>query len=142
MLTDNRDVKPDETLSRWVSTGVPIFIGVGMVAAFVLRLSFGLPLNRLAFPIAALVGIQVVFYVNMYAVRIRYQQTRDLRTGFIVAGLYGLFIVLAGMYYAGELGIVGARTFEDNYVEFSVFMGVVICIGVAFFSFVKPKRTP
>jgi hypothetical protein len=52
MLTDNRDVKPDETLSRWVSTGVPIFIGVGMVAAFVLRLSFGLPLNRLAFPIA------------------------------------------------------------------------------------------
>lgn len=71
-----------------------------------------------------------------------YQQTRDLRTGFIVAGLYGLFIVLAGMYYAGELGIVGARTFEDNHVEFSVFMGVVICIGVVFFSFVKPKRTP
>jgi hypothetical protein len=33
----------------------------------------------------------------------------------------------------------GARTFEDNYVEFSVFMGVVTCIVVVMFSFVKPK---
>ena len=105
-------------------------MGVGIVAAFVLRLSLGLSLAKLSIPIAVLVGIQVVFYVGMYAVRIRYRRTRDLRTGFIVGGMYALFVVLAGMHYAGQLGIIGPRTFEDNYVEFSVFMGVVICIGV------------
>jgi hypothetical protein len=129
----------NETLSRWVYQGVPLLIGIGIVAAIVLRVSFGLPLAKLAIPIAVLLGIQLVFYVSMYAVRKRYRHTRDLRTGAVASGLYGLFIVLAGMYYAGQLGIVGARTFEDNYIEFSVFMSVVTCIVFVVFSFVKPK---
>jgi hypothetical protein len=127
-----------DTLSRWVCQGLPPIIGVGVVAAFLLRLSLALPLSKLAVPIAALLGIQVVFYVAMYAVRKRYSRTRDLRTPAFVAGIYGLCIVLAGMYYAGQLGIASARTFEDNYIEFSVFMGVVTCIVVGIFSFVKP----
>jgi hypothetical protein len=86
-----------------------------------------------------MLGIQVVFYVGMYAVRKRYRRTRDLRIASFVMGVYGLCIVLAGMYYVGQLGIASARTFEDNYVEFSVFMGVVTCIVVVMFSFVKPK---
>jgi hypothetical protein len=47
--------------------------------------------------------------------------------------------VLAGMHFAGQLGIVGATTFDDDYVGFSVLMGVVTCIVVGVFSFVKPK---
>jgi hypothetical protein len=129
----------NETLLRWVCRGLPLIIGVGIVAAFLLRLSFGLPLSKLAVPIAALIGIQVVFCVGMYAVRRRYRRTRDLRTAAFVTGIYGLCIVLAGMYYAGQLGIASARTFEDNYVEFSVFMGVMTCIVVGIFSFVKVK---
>lgn len=43
------------------------------------------------------------------------------------------------MYYAGQLGMVSARTFEDNYVQFSVFMSVVTCIVALIFSFVKPR---
>jgi UDP-N-acetylmuramyl pentapeptide phosphotransferase/UDP-N-acetylglucosamine-1-phosphate transferase len=129
----------NETLSRWVYQGIPLIIGVGIVAAFVLRISFGLPTSKFAVPIAVMLGIQVVFYVGMYAVRKRYRRTRDLRIASFVMGVYGLCIVLAGMYYAGQLGIASARTFEDNYVEFSVFMGVVTCIVVVMFSFVKPK---
>jgi UDP-N-acetylmuramyl pentapeptide phosphotransferase/UDP-N-acetylglucosamine-1-phosphate transferase len=129
----------NETFSRWVYQGIPLIIGVGIVAAFVLRISFGLTTSKLAVPIAVLLGIQVVFYVGMYAVRKRYRRTRDLRIAAFAMGVYGLCIVLAGMYYAGQLGIASARTFEDNYVEFSVFMGVVTCIVVVIFSFVKPK---
>jgi hypothetical protein len=132
-------VPANETLSRWVYQGVPLLIGVGIVGAFVLRLSFGLPLARLALPIAVLVGIQVLFFVGMYGARKRYRRTGDLRTAALVTGTYGLCIVLAGMYYVGQLGIASARTFEDNYVEFSVFMGVVTCIVVGIFSFVKPQ---
>jgi hypothetical protein len=122
-----------------VFQGLPLIVGVGIVAVFLLRLSFGLPLSKLAVPIAALLGIQIVFYVGMYGVRKRYRRTRDLRTAAFVTGVYGLCIVLAGMYYAGQLGIVSARTFEDNYVEFSVFMSVVTCIVALIFSFVKPR---
>jgi len=129
----------NETFSRWVYQGIPLIIGVGIVAAFVLRISFGLPTSKLAVPIAVLLGIQVLFYLSMYAVRRRCRRTRDLRIAAFVTGLYGLCIVLAGMYYAGQLGIASARTFEDNSVEFSVFMGVVTCIVVVIFSFVKPK---
>jgi membrane protein DedA with SNARE-associated domain len=106
----------NETLSRWVYQGVPLLIAVGIVAAFVLRVSFGLPLARLALPIAVLVGIQVLFFVGMYGARKRYRRTGDLRTAALVTG-----------------------TFEDNYVGFSVFMGVVTCIVFVVFSFVKPK---
>jgi UDP-N-acetylmuramyl pentapeptide phosphotransferase/UDP-N-acetylglucosamine-1-phosphate transferase len=122
-----------------VYQGVPLLIGVGIVAAFVLRVSFGLPLARLAIPIAVLVGIQVLFFVGMYGARKRYRRTRDLRTAALVTGTYGLCIVLAAMYYAGQLGIASARTFEDNYIGFSVFMGVVTCIVFVVFSFVEPK---
>ena len=129
----------NETFSRWVYQGIPLIIGVGIVAAFVLRISFGLPTSKLAVPIAVMLGIQVVFYVGMYAARQRYRRTRDLRIASFVMGAYGLCIVLAGMYYAGQLGIARARTFEDNYVEFSVFIGVVTCIVVVIFWSVKPK---
>jgi hypothetical protein len=44
------------------------------------------------------------------------------------------------MYYAGELGIVGVRAFGDNYAWFSIYMGIVICVGVGFLSFLKPSE--
>ena len=129
----------NDALSRWLYRGVPLFIGVGIIAAFVLRFSFGLSLVRLAFPIAVLVGIQLLFYVGMYGTRQLYRRTGYMRPAALVAGIYGLCIVLAGMYYAGQLGIVSPRTFADNYAGFSVFMAVVTCIVVVVFSFEKPK---
>jgi hypothetical protein len=60
--------------------------------------------------------------------------------GVILTGVYGLLIGLAGMYYAGQLGIVGVNTLNDNYLGFSVFMLVVIAISVGLFSLLKPKR--
>jgi hypothetical protein len=141
MLTDNLQVKSrtNESGSRWVCQGVPLIIGIGVAVTFVLRSSFGLPVAKLALPVSVLVVIQSVFYVSMFAVRQRYRRTRDMRTGVFVTGMYGLCIVLTAMYYASELGIASARAFEDNYVGFSAYMGVVTCIAVVAFSFVKPK---
>jgi multisubunit Na+/H+ antiporter MnhB subunit len=105
-------------------------------------MNFGLPLAKLATPGTVLVGTLVLFYIGMYAIRKTYKRTRDVRPGFVVSGIYSLFIVLAGMYYAGQLGIMGARTFEDTYVEFSTSVGVVLCVGVGFLSVLKPKGNP
>jgi UDP-N-acetylmuramyl pentapeptide phosphotransferase/UDP-N-acetylglucosamine-1-phosphate transferase len=132
----------NETFPGWVHQGIPLIIGVGIVAAVVLRISFGLPILKLVVPITALLAIQVVFYLGMYAVRKQCRKTQDLRAGAVVTGMYALLIVLAGMYYAGQLGIASARTFEDNYLGFSVFAVVVTCIVVVIFSFVKPKTNP
>jgi hypothetical protein len=131
----------NETLSRWLYQGVPLLIVVGIVAAFVLRLSYGLSLARLALPVAVLVGIQLLFYVGMYGTCKRYRRTGDLRAAVLVTGIYGLCLVLVGMYYAGQLGIASARTFDENYIGFSAFMAVVTCIVVVVFSFVKPKAS-
>ena len=130
-----------ETFSRWMWQGVLLLTGIGVIAGVVVHVSFGVPPSRLAIPIAALLAVQIAFYAAMFAARKRYQRTRDLRAGFIAAGIYGLFIALAGMYFAGRLGIIGARTFEDNFVGFSVFMGVVICVGFGLLSFLRPKLT-
>jgi hypothetical protein len=61
--------------------GVPLIIGIGIVAASVLHFSFGLPLSTFAGPIAVLLAVQVMFYVGMYAVRKRCRKTQDLRVG-------------------------------------------------------------
>jgi hypothetical protein len=71
--------------------------------------------------------------------RKEYLTPDNLRTAALVLPAYGPCIVLTGMYYAGQLGIAGTRTFADNYVPFSVFTGVVTCIVVGIFSFVKTK---
>lgn len=122
-----------------MSRGVPLIIAIGIVATVVLRTSFRLPVGKLALPVTVLVGIQLVFYVLMFTVRQRYRRTRDMRTAVFVTGTYGLCVGLAGMYYAGQLGVASARAFEDNYVGFSVYMGIVTCIAVVALSFVKPK---
>jgi hypothetical protein len=129
-----------ETLSRWVLKGVPLLVGIGIVAGLALRISFGLPFARSAIPIAVLVAIQGALFISMYWVRQRYKRNPDLRGGIMLFGSYGLLIGLAGMYYAGQLGLVGANTLNENYLEFSVFMLVVIAISVGMFSFLKPKR--
>jgi len=129
-----------ESFSRWIATGVPSFLGIGLVAAVVLRLGFGLPFASVRGSITALVTIQVAFFIVMYSVRQRYKQTRDLRVGFVVAGMYGLFIGLAGMYYAARLGLVSPKVVDENYLGFSVFMVVVIIVGIVLFSFWKPTQ--
>ena len=141
LIMGNVKSRANETLSRWVCQGIPLIIGIGIVAAFLLRISFGWPIAKMVPQAVTLLAIQVVFYVSMYAVRKRYMQTRDLRPTFILIGIYALFITLAGMFYAGQLGIVSATTFENNYLGFSAFVGVMICIGVGFLSFLKPKLT-
>jgi len=121
--------------------GVPVLIGIGIATALLLHFSLGFTLVSLSVPITSLLVIQVAFYLSMYGVRKRFRQTRDLRTGFIVVGMFCLLIVLAGMYFAERIGLVAPKAFEDDYVEFSIYMLVVIVIGVSIFSFVRPKRT-
>jgi hypothetical protein len=141
LFTDNQDVKSPakETLSRWLLRGVPLLVVIGIVAIFALRSSFNLSLAKLALPIAVLMGIQLVFYVSMFGARQRYKRTQDLRAAVFVMAIYSLCIGLAGMYYAGQLGIASARTFDDNYVGFSAYMGVVTFIAIFCVSFGKPK---
>jgi len=86
------------------------------------------------------VTIQVAFFIVMYSVRQRYKQTRDLRVGFVVAGMYGLLMGVAGMYYAARLGLVSPKVVDENYLGFSVFMVVVIIVGIVLFSFWKPTQ--
>ena len=126
----------NETFLRWLFQGISL-IGVGILAGLVLHISFGLPTSKLAVPVSVLLGIRLVFYVGMYPVRQRYRRTRDLRIAFFLTGVYCLCMGLAGMHYAGQLGI--ARTFEDNYIGFSVYVGVLTFIAVVAFSFAKPK---
>lgn len=134
------NLSKQETLSRWVSKGVPLFVGIGIVAGLALRIGFGLPFARVTFPITVLVVIQVAFFIGMYWVRQRHKRNQDLRGGVILTGGYSLLIGLAGMYYAGQLGLVGGNTLNGNYLGFSVFMLVVIAISVGLFSLLKPKR--
>jgi hypothetical protein len=77
---------------------------------------------RSAIPITVLVVIQAAFFISVYWVRQRYKRNSDLRGGIILAGIYGLLIGLAGMYYAGQLGLVSVTTFSENYFGFSVYM--------------------
>jgi hypothetical protein len=129
-----------ESLSRWVLRGVPLVIFVGILAGLSIHIASGLPFTRLIIPITALVVIQVAFFIGMYRVRQRYKRNPDLRGGIILTGIYGLLIGLAGMYYAGELGLAGANTLNDNCWGFSAYMLVVIAVGVGVFSFLNPTR--
>ena len=117
-----------------------MFVGIGILGGFALHMGFGLPVVRVALPITVLVAIQAAFFIGMYPIRKRYKQSRDLRAGFILTGVYGPLIGLAGMYYAGRLGLVGASTLNENYLGFSLFVVVVIAVGVGLFSFLKPTR--
>ena len=96
-------------LTRWVLQGVPVLIGIGIATALLLHFSLGFTLLSLSVPITSLLVIQLAFYLSMYGVRKRFRQTRDLRTGFIVVGMFCLLIVLAGMYFAERIGLVAPK---------------------------------
>ena len=117
-----------------------MLIAIGIFAGFALCVGFGLPLARVALPITVLVAIQVAFFICMYGIRKRYKHSRDLRAGFIVAGMYCLSAGLAGMYYGGQLGLVGIKTLDETYSGFSIYVIVVIGIGVGLLSLLKPTR--
>jgi NO-binding membrane sensor protein with MHYT domain len=130
----------NESLPRWVLNGLPLLVGIGVVVGLALRISFGLPFARIATPITVLVAIQGALFISMYWVRQRYKRKPDLRGGIILFGSYGLLIGLAGMHYAGQLGIVGVNTLNENYLGFSVYVLVVTAVAVGLFSFLKPTR--
>jgi hypothetical protein len=134
------NLSTDQTFSRWILTGLPLLTGIGIVGGFALRLGFGLPVSRVALPLMVLVAIQAAFFLGMYGIRKRYKQSQDLRAGVILTGVYCLLVGLVGMYYAGQLGLVGIKTFDQNYFGFSIYVVVVVGIGVAVLSVKKPTR--
>jgi hypothetical protein len=134
------NISTRETFSRWLLKGMPLLIGIGILGGFALRMGFALPIARLAPPIAVLVTIQAGFFIGMYGIRKRYERSRDLRAGVILTGMYCLLIGLVGMYYAGQLGLVSVKTLDENYFGFSIYVLVVIGIGVAVLSIKKPKQ--
>ena len=129
-----------DTFSRWIRQGAPLHVGVVVLLGLVIRLICAVPLAKLANPIAFLAVLQMTFYMSMYPARKRYRDTGDLRVGFTLMGLYCLLLGLAGMYYAGKLGLAAVETFNDNYLGFSIYVIVVVCIGVGLLSLLKSKR--
>lgn len=134
------NIPENESLRRWVVSGLPLLVGIGVVVGFALRVSFGLPFARIATPLTVLVGIQVALFIAMYWVRQRYKRTLDLRGGIALFGTYSLLIGLTGMYYAGQLGLVGVNTFNENYLGFSAYVLGVTAIAAALFSLLKTTR--
>ena len=134
------NIPENESLRRWVVSGLPLLVGIGVIVGFALRVSFGLPLARIATPLTVLVGIQVALFIAMYWVRQRYKRTLDLRGGIALFGTYSLLIGLAGMYYAGQLGLVGVNAFNKNYLGFSAYVLGVTAIAAGLFSLLKPTR--
>lgn len=128
-----------ESLSQWVLKGLPLLVGLGVVAGFALHATFGLPLTRVVLPIMTLLGIQSAFFISMYGIRKHYRQSGDLRAGFIVMGLYCLLIGLVGMYFVRQLGIVSVKTLDG--LGFSIYVVIVIGCGVAALSLKRFTRT-
>ena len=121
-------------------SGLPLLVGIGVVVGLALRISFGLPFARIAIPITVLVAIQGALFISMYWVRQRYKRKPDLRSGIILFGAYGLLIGLVGMYYAGQLGLAGVNTLNENYLGFSVYVLAITAVAVGLFAFLKPTR--
>jgi hypothetical protein len=129
-----------DNFSSWFRNGTLSLLGIGLLAAVILRTGFGLPFTRVAVPIAVLVTIQITFFSVMYWARQPYKRKNDLRVGIVVFGTYGLLMGLAGMYYAAQLGLVSPNAVKENYFGFSIFMVVVIVVGVGLFSYWKPSE--
>jgi hypothetical protein len=115
-------------------------VGIGVLVGLALRISFGLPFARIAIPIMVLVAIQGALFISMFWVRQSYKRKPDLRGGIILFGGYCLLVGLAGMYYAGQLGLVGVNTLNENYLGFSAYVLVVTVVAVGLFSFLKPTQ--
>lgn len=130
----------NESLPRWVLSGLPLLVGIGVLVGLALRISFGLPFARIAIPITVLVAIQGALFISMFWVRQSYKRKPDLRGGIILFGGYCLLVGLAGMYYAGQLGLVGVNTLNENYLGFSAYVLVVTVVAVGLFSFLKPTQ--
>jgi hypothetical protein len=132
-------MRTEERLSKWLLVGVPSFLGIGLLAAVILHLSFGVPLLSALLAAAALAGVQLAMYVPMYWVRQRFRKTQDLRLGVLVFGLYGLLLGSACIHFALQLGLTkGVR--HSDYVEFPIYMVVVTALAVLVCSLVKPKQ--
>jgi hypothetical protein len=129
----------EERFSRWLSVGVLSLLGVGLLAGVILHMKFGVAWASALWAVTVLLTIQLALYVAMYWVRRRFRQTHDLRGGIIIFGLYCLIFGLAGMHYAGELGLMNSSAGRADYVTFSIFVLVVTAVGVFFCSFWRPR---
>lgn len=131
-------MKTEEHFSKWLLVGVPSFLGMGLLAAAILHLSFGVPLSRALLAAAVLAGVQLGMYVPMYWVRQRFRKTQDLRAGILVFGLYVLVLGSVCMYYAMHFGLT-ERVTRSDYTWFSTYVIVVTVLGVLLFSLGKRK---
>jgi hypothetical protein len=132
-------VNIEERFSRWLAIGVLSLLGIGLLAVAILHTSLGAPWAGVLRAVTLLVTIQLVLYVAMYWVRKRFKQTHDLRTGIMVFGLYCLLFGLAGMHYAGQLGLMNSKVGRGDYVGFSIFVLVVTTLTFVLFSFWRPE---
>src|SRR5450755_3942349 len=98
-------MRTEERLSKWLLVGVPSCLGMGLLAAAILHLSFGVSLLSALVAAMVLVGVQLAMYVPMYWVRQRFKKTQDLRTGILVFGLYVLVLGVVSTHYAMRFGL-------------------------------------
>jgi len=126
------------SLSRWLFAGTPSAVALGVLGMAVMHAGFKIPWKAAMAPVAALVGIEIAYYIAMYWIRNQFLRTRDLRIGVMVGGIFCLVLVLIGLRYAEKLGIASRGTFSANYIPFSIFMVIVIVISVILCTFWRP----
>ena len=131
------------TLSWWSARMSPSVVALGVLCFVILHTGFGVPRSRAYVPAIILTAIYALLCIGMFWARKQFDESRDLRLG---AGLFGLYCLITGqvgMWYAGVLGIVSSAIFAENWIPFSVYMS--ICTAISLFlvsrwkSYPKPK---
>ena len=133
----------EEQFRTWVALGVPLFLFVGVLGAFILHAATNRGWAEILVGVSVYVSVQILFWVAMYWARKWGRPRRDFRAGAIVTGLYGWLSGLLLIHYAAKWGFMDARGIRGDYRDFSIAMAVVTLLVFALFSFYKgPARGP
>jgi hypothetical protein len=115
---------------RWVIVGVPVVVGIALVAAGTVHYRYGVGWGQLIGALFVAVGFQVAWYIAMFWARRHYLATRDLRLGVAISGAYLLGIVLTLDHYLLRWKIVSTNRFVGDAIQIPIYTA----IGVVLFS--------
>jgi hypothetical protein len=117
-----------DTVFWWSAVLVPPLIALCGLMAVAVHLGLGIAWHRLAFPAAAMAGLQAAACVGFLAGRSRVKSRGDWRTVFVVWGGYSVISCLMIMHYSAEWKISNAFPRSD-YVPFSVTVSALTVVS-------------
>ena len=115
------------TFRQWM-TPVPFLVGIAIVAAEVIHVSFRIGWDQLFGALLALVGIQVSLYISMFWIRKRALVTRDLRLGVVASGCYLLAFMLTLDHYLLRWKIISTNRLPDDLVLIPIGTAVAVVV--------------